>query len=332
MLFAAEKNPKMEEIRNYISVSSSAKFEHLIPHIKNAERDYLIPVIGLSMYEELQEFYDEELTDLSSGAQEETAELIKLVQSAMIHIAFWIGFDVLNTYISDGGFKQTNSADVKGLYKYQEENLKNYFRTNGFNGIDVVLKYLEDHLTDFGEFKSSPAYTLFRSSFIQKTETFNKIVYINNSRLTFLRMKTHMDLIEAIEIAPILGPVAYAYLKAQLLRDSPDVKVTTLIPFIQKPIAFLASAMLMEESGADLLDNGLYFTSTGVTRESNTIQQPAAGDRIATLVMRNRSFGEIFLNQLRIYLLTNSADWSDVAPSTGKVLRRDNTGKKTFFA
>lgn len=332
MLFSKSKNPKMEEIRNFISVSSSADFDKLKPHIQNAERDYLVPVIGLPMYEELQEFYDAELENVGSGIQEETAKLLTLVQSAVIHIAYWIGFDLLNAYLSDGGFKRVEAGDVKGLYKYQEENLKNYFRTNGFNGLDVVLKYLEDNLADFGEFSASPAYTLFKSSFIPKTETFNRIVYINNSRLTFLRMKPHMQLIEDTEIATLLGPVAYAFVKAEILKESPADKVKALIPFIQKPVAFLASAMLMEESGADLMDNGLYFTSTGLTKDNMTIQQPASGDRIATLVMRNRSFGEIFLNQLRIYLVTNAADWSEVTPSTGKVLRRDNTDKKTFWA
>ena len=332
MLFSKSKNPKMEEIRNFVSVSSSADFDKIAPHIANAERDYLIPVIGLPMYEELQEFYDAELESVGSGVQEETAKLLILVQAAVIHIAYWIGFDLLNSYLSDGGFKRTESTEVKGLYKYQEENLKNYFRTNGFNGLDVVLKYLEDNLSDFGEFTASPAYTLFKSSFIAKTETFNRIVYINNSRLTFLRMKPHMQLIEDTEIATLFGPIAYDYLKTEIVKDSPADKVKALIPLIQKPIAFLASAMLMEESGADLLDNGLYFTSTGLTKDNMTIQQPSPGDRISLLVMRSRSFGEIFLNQLRIYLVTNAADWSDVAPSTGKVLRRDNTGKPTFWA
>jgi len=41
MLFSKEKNAKMEEIRNYISVSASSEFDTIAPHIQNAERDYL---------------------------------------------------------------------------------------------------------------------------------------------------------------------------------------------------------------------------------------------------------------------------------------------------
>jgi len=321
----------MEEIRNFISVSSSADFNTIAPHILNAERDYLIPVIGLPMYEELQEFYDEELSSIGSGVQEKTAELLRLCQSAVIHIAYWIGFDLLNIYLSDSGFKRTETTDVKGLFKYQEENLKIYFRTNGFNGIDTILQYLETNLADFGEFKLSPAYTLFKTSFISRTDDFNAIVFINKSRLTFLRMKPHIQLLEDSEIAPILGPVAYDYIKAEMVKDTPADKVLALIPYIQKTIAFLASALLMEESGADLLDNGLYFSATGLTRDSNTIQQPSAADRIVLLVTRNRSYGNVYLDQLRSYLVKNAADWADVIPSSGRLLQRDNTNKNTFW-
>jgi hypothetical protein len=332
MLFSKAKNPKMEEIRNFISVSSSAEFNTIAPHILNAERDYLIPVIGQLTYDELQEFYDAEITGTGSGVQEETAQLLALCQSAVIQLAYWIGFDLINIYLSDSGFKRTESDGVKGIYKYQEENLKNYFRTNGLNALDTVLQYLELHLADFGEFKLSPAYTVFKSAFIPKTEIFDSIVNISKSRLTFLRMKPHMQFIEDTEIVPILGSATYAYLKAEMVKDSPAVKVTALLPYLRKPIAFLASAMLMEESGADLLDNGLYFTSTIASNGNDIEKKPAAADRIAILVMRNLSFGNAYLDQLRSYLTANAADWSDVISSTGKILRRDNAGKKTFFA
>lgn len=332
MLFSKERNPKMEELRNFVSVSSSAEFNTLATHIQNAERDYLIPVIGQGLYDELQEFYDAEITGTGSGVQEETAHLLALCQSAVIHLAYWIGFDVLNAHVSDGGFKRTESASVKGLYKYQEGNLKDYFRTNGFNGLDTVLQYLEDKLADFGEFKLSAAYTVFKSAIIPKTADFNEIVFINNSRLTFLRMKQHIALIEDIEIRLLLGDVAYTYVKAEIVKDTPAAKVTALLPYLRKPIAYLASAMLMEESGADLTDNGLYFTSAMATNSNDTERKPAAADRIKILVARNRHIGNSYLDLLRTYLSVNATDWSDVATSTGKVLRRDNTGKKTFWA
>jgi hypothetical protein len=307
-------------------VSQASNFDNLVPHLANAERDYLIPVIGQPMYDELQEFYEATYPDDPTEVQEKTKELLNLCQSAVAHIAYWIGFDLLNTHISDG-FKRTETDKIKGLFKYQEENLKSYFRTNGFNGLDSVLKYLEENIASFGEFKASDAYTVLKSAFIPNTDIFNSIVFINKSRLTFLRMKPHIQLLEDTEIVPLLGSVAFAELKDEMEKDSPDAKMMAILPYIRKPLAFLASALLMEESGADLQDNGLYFTTS-----NDTERKPSETDRIAVLVNRNRNLGNAYLDQLRSYLVAHAADWPDVATSTGKVLRRDNTNKKTFWA
>jgi hypothetical protein len=51
MLFSKIKNQKMEEIREFVPVSSSSDFDSVAPHIANAERDYLIPIIGTALFE-----------------------------------------------------------------------------------------------------------------------------------------------------------------------------------------------------------------------------------------------------------------------------------------
>ena len=332
MLFSKEKNPKMEEIREFVPVSSSSDFDSVAPHIANAERDYLIPVIGTTMFESLMVFYKTELSEELTEVEQRTGELFRLVQSAVIHIAYWIGFDLLNSHISDGGFKRTESTSVKGLFKYQEENLKIYFRTNGFNGLDTVLQYLETNSSDFSEFSESPSFSQLKSAFIPTTDIFNELIFINKSRLTFLRMKSHMRLIEDTEISTILGHTAFAFVKSEMVKANPEAKVTVLLSYIRKPVAYLASALLMEESGADLTDNGLFFTSTASGFNNDTERKPSTPDRIAILVNRNRNIGNAYLDQLRSYLAANSSDWTEVTPSSGKLFRRDNTDKKTFWA
>jgi hypothetical protein len=145
-------------------------------------------------------------------------------------------------------------------------------------------------------------------------------------------MKPHMQLIEDTEIAKIMGSAAYAYLKSEIIKTTPADKVQAILPYIKKPIAYLASAYLMEESGADLTDNGLYFTQTISGYNNDTERKPSDSGRIGILVSRNRNIGNAFLDQLRSYLKANSSDWSDVTPTTGKILRRDNTHKRTFWS
>jgi hypothetical protein len=314
-----------------------------VPHITNAEQTYLIPLIGQETFDRLQLLYDERSEgyqggiagDSSGGEPELTQDLSKLLdlaQSAVIHLAYYIGFDMINSHITDGGFKRIESDNVKSLFKYQEDSLKKYFRIAGFNGLDAILQFMELHIESFESFKTSEQYTLSKSCFIPNTEVFNRIVFISGSRLTFLRMKPHMTLIEETEIAKVMGPVAFAELKDEMASESPSPQKMAIVPYIQKATAFLASALLMEESGADLLDNGLYFTSNKATNTNDTQSSPAQYDRIAILVKRNRNFGNAYLDQIRSFLVAHASDWSGLEVSTGKILRRNNTDKKTFWA
>jgi hypothetical protein len=332
MLFSKDKNAKMEEVRKYISVSASAEFDNVAPHIQNAERDYLVPLIGSGLYDSLMAFYTTDDPDLTDAGVQKTGQLLTLVQSAVIHIAYWIGFDVLNALMTDSGFKRTESNTVKSLFKYQEANLKNYLRTSGFNGLDTVLQFLEANQDDFSDFEDSQAFSTIKTAFVPTTSVLNEIYFINNSRLTFLRMKPHLQLLEDTEILPLLGHVTYYTIKAELSSPVPDSKVIKLLPYIRKPLVFLASAMLMEESGADLTDNGLYFTAVSAVHVNDTEHKPSAPERISILSMRNRNLGYAYLDLLRSYLSSNQTDWPYTPLSTGKLFRRSNTDKKTFWA
>jgi hypothetical protein len=221
---------------------------------------------------------------------------------------------------------------VKGLYKYQEENLKRYFRTNGFNGLDAVLAYMETNAATLPDYADSTVRIALRTEFIPSAAVYTQFVNIANSRLTFLRLKPFIALVENTDILTTLGAETYAYVKTEMAKEGPASAVVALVQQIRWPLAYLSSCLLMEESGADLTDNGLYFTSTIALGNSDTQVKPSAPDRIALLVMRNRNIGNAYLSALRQYLTVHAADFPLTAVSTGNVLRRDNTDKKSFWA
>jgi hypothetical protein len=329
----------LSEIQNHLVVGNGTDFNRVKPHISNAETAYIQPLLGTSLFTQLQGYYEN--TDPPEGGsgsgsgdinREAMAVLLTKVQKSLIHLAYWMGFQVLNATISDGGFKRTESTTSKSLFHYQEDELKEYFKTAGFNAMDEVLEYLELNIDDFDDFDMSPTWTIFKSAFIPDTKTFGSIYFINNSRLTFLRLKSYCGLIEDMEIRPILGTAIFDEVKAEMIEDAPAAKVLAILSYIRKPIAYLATAMLMEESGADLTEKGLYFESTSATTISGKNKQPSNAERIAQLTARNQGLGNAYLDQLKSYLAANATDWPTYSGQTGSVFRRDNTDKKTFWA
>jgi hypothetical protein len=329
----------IDEIKQFLAVGAGTDFNRLKPHIQNAETAYLRPLIGSGLFKELQDFYDSPPATPLVGQNILFGELLKLVQRTLIHLTYWSGFQVLNATISDGGFKRTENEKVKSLFKYQEVELKEYFKTTGFNGLDEILFYLEIEIkksegetVNFKSFADSDAWTILKSSFIPDTSTFNAIVFINHSRLTFLRLKSPMQLVEDLDIKPVLGESIFNEIKLEMVQKAPSEKVLAILPSIQKATAYLATALLMEESGADLTEKGLYFESTEPYNDLMTNKQPSESDRINFLAKRNKGIGQNYLERLKSYLIANATDWPDYSGQTGNALRRNNTDKKSFWA
>lgn len=319
------------ELQKYLSVSVSVQFDTVKPVIEIVEREYLKPVIGAEMYDELDEYYDNG-SPTTTEVQEAMKKLQELAQSAVAHLAYWYGFDRLNTTIGEDGFRRVESDKIRGLYKYQEDNLRMYFKNTGFNGLDSTLEYLDEDKEHFAEFHNSDAGKELKGMFIPGTEVFNKIYFIGSSRLTFMRLKPYMQVIEDLQIKQILGEANYNLVKEEMVKETPADKVKTILPMIRRPIAYLSTAMLMEESGAELGDKGLFFEGRTANNINDTNLVPAATERILAMITRNRSIAESYLNVLKNYLVTNASDWSDYPVTQKSLLNRDNTGKKIFVA
>lgn len=318
------------EIKSKLPIGAGNDFNRLKPHIENAENKYIKPLLGTAMYDELQEFYDTDYPAGPTEAQEATKELLGKVQHALIHLAYFSGFDFMNINVSDAGFNRTESASQKGLFKYQEDNIKKYFSDAGFNGLDDVLVYLEQNIELFGEFKLSTNWTSLKQSFLPTVRVVEEIPFnLHNSRLIFLALKPGIAFIEDTDIRKTLGETIYTEVKTEMAKDEPAPKVTALLPYIRKPLIYLASAHLMEETGAELGEKGLFFEKLDPVYRGNLKKEPTPDQRVAAMVARNRNVGNSYLEALKSYLVAER--WEDYSGQTGRVFNRDNTNKKTFW-
>lgn len=331
------------DVKAVISVSAATSFERLSPFINTVERDYILPVIGNDLYQDIEEYCNTEdrykitSPDFPLKWNEDmdhdelshvTAILIWHLQNAVVHLAYHKGFDMLNSYISDGGFKRSETETVKSLFKYQEDHLKNYLHEAGMNAIDTALEWLEQHEDLFPE--HGGVFKKMKGRIIPNTRIFNEHYNINNSRLTFMRLQQHMKDVEDLEISPHLGPENLALILSELKKEEPSTKVVTILPYLRNPVAYLSAAMLMEESGADLTHKGLYYTGQRSIANSDYVM-PTPEERITALIKRNKEIGVRYLSRLRKYISDNSEEWGGTPNPRSFFHNRDNTGKKILW-
>ena len=321
------------EIKAFLPIGVGNDFDRLKPHIASAENKYIKPLLGTSMYDELQEFYNATYPASPSDVQIAMKELLEKVQLALIHLAYFVGFDFMNVSATDAGFHRTESEKLKSLYGYQENSLRKFFSDAGFDNLDDVLVYLEENIEYFAEFKAQTNYTVLKQSFLPTVKVVEEIPFnLHGSRLTFLALKPGISYIEDTQIKKLLGTTIYNTIKTEMVKDSPAGKVTAIIPYIRKPLIYLATAFLMKETGADLTEKGLYFEKTDPVFRGTLKKEPAEMARVSELVKRNQLVGEGYMEELKRYLVENADDWADYSGQTGRVFNRDNTDKKTFWA
>jgi len=325
MLFAT-----LKEIQEYIPVGAGNDFNRLKPHIVSAETKYIKSLIGYDMYDALLTFRQDYPYTNPDEVELATEKLLKKVQYATIHLAYFLGFDLLNISITDAGFHRTESANTKNLYKYQEDRIRNYFAESGFNELDSILLYLEENISYFGKYKNSANWTAYKESFLPTVQSVMDIPFqIYNSRLILLALQPHIGFVEDTVIRPVLGNTIYQQIKSEMIKDNPDETIMTIIPSIRKPLIYLAAALLMEQTGSVLGDKGLYFETTESGFHNDGSKAPASDKNKNALIALTRQRGMSYLEALKSFLIT--AGWENYSGDSGPLFNRDNTGKKTFW-
>jgi len=333
---------------NYVmTISQAVTYENLRPHIKNADISYIAVLLGKTMYDKLVAFHDDQsktkITSPSfSLSYNEPAEgetgptkedymysvLLWFAQHATLNLAYSIGFDMLNAFISDAGFRRNESTNQKSLFKYQEENLKRYFLKTGMDSMDKMLEIMEENVADvFTHFKAT--LDKIKSRIFPNTASFDAHYDIKNSRIIFTRLAQHIKTVEELTLEPIVGKANLQLILTELPKTTPDPKALAILPYLRDVSAYLSTVMLMEESGADISDRGLYFTGMRSIAESG-LELPATEERIEALIQRNREIAERYITRLKRFMMDN--EWQEPENPRTRMFERDNAGKKTFFA
>lgn len=330
MIFSEEKWSEAAEIRPYIGASTALTFDIVYASLQNAFGLFIRPLVGDKIVTKLIEIYNS-VTDISTikeDATDKNLKLLYLAQRSNAFLAFWYDYDEFQVLIADSGVKRQESEQAKTPYKYQEQNLKAGWKNKGFDALDKLLYFLENNLADFSEFKESDCYTQTLNSIVRNTSEVNNYYTINQSRIIFLRLKTHFRVIEDTLIAPRLGYEFYDRFKEEIIKDTVDPKYGKLRELLIPVIVFYSVCRLIKETGS-ITDKGLFFETLQGGESSYQTLSPVTDERLMSQANRAEAdaisywlFVERFLKQE-----------FDIAQTHGKKIpNRDNNGKKSFWA
>jgi len=186
------------------------------------------------------------------------AELLPLVQNALINFAYYVGADEMGLHISDAGIQIISDETHKQAFQWQVEAAKSSWLNKAYLFSDTVLQFLEQHIEDFPTWKSSEAYTEIKDSLLYTTGQFNDEFFIRNSRRLFLALKPVIRSIESKYAAPTLSQGYYDALLTSIRSGSISPDDQVILKKIRPAIAHLSMSEAITRFSVEIFPEGVY--------------------------------------------------------------------------
>jgi hypothetical protein len=281
-----------DEIKSFLPVSTTFKYNDILPFIKQVERDYIIPVIGKEQYDDINDDYNASATPTLSD--EQTALLAKLrVPIANFAFMLWIPFGQVQ--MDSSGIRIVTTDNLKTAFQWQIDELKASSNRSGYSGLEDLLEFMETNKADYSLWTGSTAYTEFKKHFIKSAKEFQLHFNISSSRMTYLAMLPIMNRIEESVIKNTLGATKYAEIKAELLAGTVSTENQDLLDIIIPAVANLAMARAINELALKIDEFGIsIITSSQEVKAYKNAPNPLMSD----LKTQTKEDGEYFLKKL----------------------------------
>lgn len=253
MVFSQEKWNNGKEFQRVIKSSTAVDYNSFETVLREAFDLFIRPILGEEMTERL-------LREYKENTPERNSRLVYLAQRANANLAIWYNFYELTVILSGSGIQKAETGDYKGLYKYQERQLRENYKVKGFNALDDMLSFLE-RSTDYPEYHKSPAWISRQTAIVPGADTVEEFLPIERSRLIFLRLQPHISFVEKTKLPSLIGHDMLTVLTNKIKEGNLEgSEYASLLNLIRPVVILYAAARLVRQAGT-LTDKGLYFSS-----------------------------------------------------------------------
>lgn len=300
MLFKESLNIKLDEIRQYVSVALSLGFESLAPHIRAAEKQYIIPYLGRDFYTAIDVYYNSKDYPQTSH---DFNELIPYIQHPLILFALTEGAPELGLHISNQGFQIISNENQKQAFQWQVKGVKDKWIEQAYLFLEDLLQFIEENEEKEGyqKWTESDERKNARKLFVRSAAVFNHHFFINSSRRLYASLVPIMVSVEKKHIKPVIGEDFFEELKEQILDNDVEQANQDIIDLIAPAVVHLSMARGIVERGIEIRPEGLYENQISMF-ESVESKNTASRENKSALAQQLKTEGLSDIKALQAYL------------------------------
>jgi hypothetical protein len=312
VVYAVVSSSNVQTESNFLYVTQNENFELVV----STDEVIIIddPFAGMMLMGEtkppiLESSGSTSLSASSSSFQETPAalaELLPLVQNALINFAYYIGADEIGLHITDAGIQIITDETHKQAFQWQVEAAKSSWLNKAYLFSDALLSFLESHKSDYPSWVSSDSFTEIMDSLLYTTRLFDDAFNIRKSRRLFLALKPIIRSIESRYAAYTLSQEYYDSLLALQRTSELKAEDNIILKKIRPAIAYLAMAEAISRFSIDIFPEGVY---SNLVSAFGTIaaKNPANRNDKATVIENLTAGGLAEMQGVQLYLDANAS-------------------------
>lgn len=297
--------------RHLPEIHRQFKWEYdLETKINQYTRMHVLPFISEAEYTPLEARY------LNDNTTPQDDFLLTFLQPA---IAYYTYMHLLTTHrvnLSQMGVQENRSADdgsssPASFYAINDAKAEAADTADFF--MDDLLKFMEANKADYPLWAASESYTAIKRCFIFNTAQLNQYLKANNSRRTFLAMKSELMFVQENRIKPEIGETFYNELLTQHTGNTLTAENQKVVELIQKWLAKEAAYQAIPNHRVQYLYGGILVKTW---LDESPRKEQANNDAINHLVETLKAQAQEARNSLIKFLDENSGDYPNYTVSS----------------
>lgn len=201
-----------EQAKDHLKINATLNEATFAPFIPDAEKKYVKPFIGKELFALLDTWA------IGQDAEEnpELAALYPYVVAVVSRGTMFIASPHMDLNIGESGFSVTSTQNLSPASRERVKDYKESLEDLTWSNVESLLQFLEENKIDYPNWVASDAYTMQVRNLINSAVQFDKEVDIDQSRLTFQKLRKHMDNVEEMRVKTLISPELFNYLIAKI--------------------------------------------------------------------------------------------------------------------
>jgi hypothetical protein len=311
-----------QEMHTLCGVNLNMDFASLAPFIEQAEREYIIPVLGIQQY-----------GILNNGAPQIIDQnLHAQVKIPLAWYAKYIAIPHLLARISDLGVQEVSSKEGTSVpvRQWSSRDVRVSCLHSADTALEQLMDWMERNAINLPTWTNSTNYTINRELFLSRATDIQAYFDIGGSRRAYMKLKPYILRAEDEVVRPLLGDAFFAHLKGLLIAGGATPVEEDIIKRVRKVCTYATLQIAAPFVQFKLSQMGLTL-STGQEGLDST-DQPST-QAYYLLLKGIKDDADKLKNELKQWLDTTLPHPLYVA-STSEVDYNihDNTGRNSFMA